>query len=158
MRDLDAKNTVKDWVRLAAKLSLLFTEPKVRKAIGEQVRSGVSDLADNVSSKYSDVSETVASKYEDAVERLEAAADALQGKSNWPSHLAGFLLGVGVGAGLGILLAPASGSAIRESVREKAVDMKNRVFDSAANATDRIRQSVTSMPSTGTEGMGREFS
>jgi gas vesicle protein len=151
MRNSQAQNTVKDWVRLAAKLSLLFTEPKIRKAIGDEFKGRVSDLSDSVSSKYGDVSDAVSGKYEDAVERLEAAADALQGKSDWASHIGGFLLGVGIGAGIGILLAPASGSDTRESVRERAVDMKNRVFDSAASATGRIRQSVTSMPATGTQ-------
>lgn len=152
MRNREAQNTVKDWLRLAAKLSLLFTEPKIRKAIGDTVKGSVNDFTDNVTSKYNDVSDTVGSKYEDAVERLEAATDALQGKSDWPSHVGGFLLGLGVGAGIGILLAPASGVETRESFREKATDMKNRVFDSAASAGERIRQSVTSMPNTGTQG------
>lgn len=151
MRNSAAQNTVKDWVRLAAKLSLLFTEPKIRKAIGDEVKGRVSDLSDSVSSKYGDVSGAVSSTYEEAVDRLEAAADALQGRSNWPSQLGGFLLGVGIGAGVGILLAPAAGSETRESMRERAVDMKNRVFDTAASAGGRIRQSVTSMPATGTE-------
>jgi gas vesicle protein len=151
MRNSDAADTIKDWVRLAAKLSLLFTEPKVRKAVGNQVRSKVSDFSDTVSDRYSDVSDAVSSKYDDAVGRLEAAADAIQGKSQWPSHVGGFLLGVGVGAGIGILLAPAAGSETRESVRAKASDVKDRVIDSFASATGKIRDSVTSMPSTGTQ-------
>ena len=137
----NTSTSTKDWIRLAAKIGLLFTEPKVRAAIGDQIKESVGNMSDTVSSKYSDISDNVAEKYEDAVDRLEAAAEALQGKSDWPSHLAGFLLGVGVGAGLGILLAPASGSETRESVR-----------DHAANVTNRIRRSVTSMPSSGTEG------
>jgi hypothetical protein len=140
MRNFGSKNSTKDWVRLAARLSLLFTEPKVRAAVGNQIKETFGDMSDTVASKYGDVSETVAGKYEDAVDRLEAAADALQGNNPWPSRLTGFLIGVGVGAGLGILLAPASGSEIRESVRDKAVDVKNK-----------FRRSVTSMPATGTE-------
>jgi gas vesicle protein len=136
-----SRNTVKDWVRIAAKVGLLFTEPKVRAAVGSQIRDTVDDLTDKTASKYEDLSDTVASKYEDAVDRLENAADAIRGKDHWPSRVTGFLLGVGVGAGLGILLAPASGSEIRESVR-----------DAAADVTNRIRRSVTRMPSTGTEG------
>jgi gas vesicle protein len=121
-------------------LSLLFTEPKVRAAVGDRVKDSVSDLTDSVSSKYDDLSESVSSRYADAVDRLDAAADALRGKNYWPSRVTGFLLGVGVGAALGILLAPASGSETREAVRGKAADM-----------TDKIRRSVLSMPSTGTE-------
>jgi gas vesicle protein len=135
------KYTTKDWVRMAAKLSLLFTEPKVRAAINNQIKDRVENLTDRVSEKFDDVSDTVAGKYEEAADRLEAAADALQGKTSWVSPVTGFLLGVGIGAGLGILLAPASGSEIRESVRDKAADVTNR-----------FRRSVMNMPSTGTEG------
>jgi len=150
MRDVRRQNSVKDWVRVAAKLGLLFTEPNVRKAVSDRVRDTVEDLSGRVSSKYDEVSDTVSSKYEDAVDRMEAAADALRGDSKWPSHLTGFLLGLGIGAGLGILLAPASGRETRESVRDKVGDLKDRVFESAASATGRFRPSVTSMPSTGT--------
>src|SRR5580700_9210512 len=120
MRNPGQQSTVKNWVRLAAKLSLLLTEPKIRKAIGNRVKDSVDDLTDTVTNKYDDVVETVGSKYEDAIDRLEAAADALQGRTNWPSRVTGFLLGVGVGAGLGILLAPASGIETRESIRDHA--------------------------------------
>lgn len=48
MRNIGNKN-VKDWVRLAAKLSLLFTEPKVRAAVGDRIKDSVSDLTDTVS-------------------------------------------------------------------------------------------------------------
>lgn len=141
MRNVGTRNKAKDWIRLAAKVSLLFTEPRVREAISDRLKDTVSDLNDTISGKYDDMADRVSSKYADAVDRVEAAADALQGQGYWPSRLTGFLLGVGIGAGLGILLAPASGSEIRESVRDKAVDITNK-----------IRQSVSSMPSTGTEG------
>jgi gas vesicle protein len=141
MRNIGTRNTAKDWVRLAARLSLLFTEPKARAAISSQIKDRMEDLTDAVAGKYDEVSDKVANKYEDAVDRLEAAADALQGKGHWSSRVTGFLLGVGVGAGLGILLAPASGSETRESVRDKATEVKNK-----------IRESVTRMQATGTEG------
>jgi gas vesicle protein len=152
MRTTTKNYTTKDWLRLGAKLSLLFTEPKVRKAVGDRIKDGMEDLSDAVSSKYDDIQETVASKYEDAVERLNAAQYALQGRSNWKPRITGFVLGIGVGAGLGILLAPASGSETREAVREKAVDVKNKVFGSGAVAAGKVRRSVASVPFTGTEG------
>jgi gas vesicle protein len=145
-------NTAKDWVRLAAKLGVLFTEPKVRSAIADRLKDRVDDVTDTVTSKYDDVTDTVTSKYEDAVDRLESAAAALHGGSHWPSRVTGFLVGVGVGAGLGILLAPAPGSETRQAVRDKATDVKNKVVESAASATGKIRRSVTNMPSTGTQG------
>jgi len=140
MRNIGKMNS-KDWVRLAAKLGVIFTEPKVRSAIADQLKDRVDDVTDRVTSKY-----------EDAVDRLESAAAALQGRSYWPSRVAGFLLGVGVGAGLGILLAPAPGSETRQAVVDKATDVKNKVVESASMATGKIRRSVTNMPSTGTEG------
>ena len=141
MRNSGKMNTAKDWVRLAAKLGVLFTEPKVRSAIADRLKDRVDDVTD-----------TVTSKYEDAVDRLESAAAALHGRSHWPSRVTGFLVGVGVGAGLGILLAPAPGSETRQAVRDKATDVKNKVVESAASATGKIRRSVTNMPSTGTQG------
>jgi gas vesicle protein len=141
MRNKGSRHNAKDWARLALKLGLLLTEPKVRAAVGEQLKNRVDQ-----------VTETVASKYEDAMDRLEAAGAALQGRSYRPSRIVGFLLGVGVGAGLGILFAPASGSETREAIRGRAVDMKNKVVESASTATRKMRHSVTSMPPTGTEG------
>jgi hypothetical protein len=141
MRNFGSRSTVKDWARLAVKLGLLLTEPKVRSRIVNEVR----DRADGVS-------ETIADKYEDALDRLEAAGAALQGRTYWPSRVTGFLLGVGVGAGLGILLAPAAGTETREAIRDKASAMKDRVVESASTVTGKARQSVTSMPSTGTQG------
>jgi len=141
MRDTGKMNRAKDWVRLAAKVGVLLTEPKVRAAIADRLKDRVDDVTDQVTSKY-----------EDAVDRLESAADALRGRRYWPSRVGGFLLGIGVGAGLGILLAPASGSETRQAVRDKATDMKNKVVESAASATGKIRRSVTNMPSTGTQG------
>jgi hypothetical protein len=119
----------------------MLTEPKTRSRIVDEVR----DRADAVS-------ETISEKYEDALDRLESVGAALQGRTYWPSRVTGFLLGVGVGAALGILLAPAAGTETRETLREKAAEMKDRVVESASNMTGRARQSVTSMPSTGTQG------
>lgn len=141
MRNIRSRNTVKDWARLAVKLGVLLTEPIAQAAISDHLK----DRVDQVTG-------TISSKYEDAVDRLGAAGAALQGRTYWPSRMMGFLLGVGVGAGIGILLAPGSGSETREAIRGKAIDVKNRVVESASRATGKIRQSVTSMPSTGTEG------
>jgi hypothetical protein len=113
-----SSNTAKDWARVALKFGLLLTEPKGRAQIGGRIKDQVGSVSD-----------TLTDKYEDAVERLGAAQSALQGKSNWATGVTGFLLGAGIGIGLGILLAPA-----------------------ASDAAGRIREAVTSMPFTGTEG------
>jgi hypothetical protein len=108
-------NAATDWARMALKLGLMFTEPKFRSEIGDQVKDRVDSVSD-----------VLAEKYEDAVERLEAAGAAFRGKTTWSPGV--FLLGLGLGAGLGILLAPA-----------------------ASNAAGRIREVVTTMPLTGTD-------
>ena len=136
-----SRNTFKDWARMAAKLGVLLTEPRVRAAVSDQLK----DRADSVS-------DTIAAKYEKIADRLESVGASLHARSEWPTRAMGFLLGVGVGAGLGILLAPAAGSETREAIRGRVVDAKNKVVESASTATHKIRQSVTSMPSTGTEG------
>ncbi len=141
MRNTRSSNRIKDWARLAAKFGLLLTEPKVRDAIGDQLKDRMDNVAD-----------TVTSKYEDAVDRLEAAGAALRGKSHWPSRTMGFLLGVGVGAGLGILLAPATGRETRETIRGGAIDMKDKVVETASTAARKVRHSASGMPFTGTEG------
>ena len=152
MRNFATKRRVKNWARTAAKLGLLLTDPKVRAAIADQLHDRADDVADTVASKYNDLSETVASKYEDTVDRLEEVATVFQRRSYWPSRVGGFLLGVGVGAGLGILLAPAPGSETRQAVRDRAVDVKNKVVGSASGANRKVRQTVANMPFTGTEG------
>jgi gas vesicle protein len=141
----NAGKTVKDWVRLAAKVGVVLTDPKVRAAISDQMRDQMKERLDSAT-------DTVTDKYEQAVDRLEAAGSALQGKSYWPSPTLGFLLGVGVGGVLGVLLAPAAGSETREVIRGKAVDLKDRMVESASTATGKVRESVSRMPPTGTEG------
>src|SRR5258708_19641676 len=121
MRNSGRMNAAKDWVRLAAKLGVLFTEPKVRSAIADRLKDQMDDVTD-----------TVTSKYEDAVDRLESAAAALRGRSYWPSRVTGFLLGVGVGAGLGILLAPPPGSEPPQASPDKPAQCQNTVVKSPA--------------------------
>jgi hypothetical protein len=141
MRNLRSRNSAKDWAKLAVRLGRLFTAPKIRASIADEWKERTGDVTD-----------AIASRYEDPVDRLEAAASALRRRTYWPSRTVGFLVGVGVGAGLGILLAPASGSETREAIRGKAADMKNRVVESASTEAGKFRQSMSSMPSTGTEG------
>lgn len=141
MRNIRSRDTLRKWARLAARLGLLLTEPGVRAAVGDQVKDRVDKLSD-----------TITRKYEDAADRLEAASAALQGRGHGSSRTAGFLLGAGLGAGLGILLAPRAGSETREAMRDKAIDVKSKVVESASKAAGKVRQSVTSMAPTGSEG------
>ncbi len=152
MRKTRTRGGVKDWARLALKLGLVLTDPKVRGAINDEVMDEVSGVKEKIADKYGDVSDIITNKYQQAADRLDAASDALQGRARWGGRALGFLVGVGVGAGLGLLLAPASGGETRQAIRDKVVDFENTAFDSAASVTDTFRQKVTSVPFTGTEG------
>jgi gas vesicle protein len=146
------RRKVQNWARGAVKLGLLLTDPKVRNAITDTFRDSFSDVSDTLSDKYSDVSKQVSHKYEDVMDRLDSVAENFRHPNPWPARVGGFLMGVGVGVGLGILFAPAPGSETRETVTDRVNEMKDRVVQSANTATSKIRSSVTSMPSTGTEG------
>ncbi len=141
MSNRRTSDKIRGWTRLAARFGVLLTEPKVRADISEMLRERGDSMAD-----------TVSDKYDDAVHRLGAAREALRGRTYWPSRVMGFLVGVGAGAGIGILLAPTSGSETREAIRGKAVDVKNKVAESASTITGKFARSVTSTAATGTEG------
>jgi len=61
-----------------------------------------------------------------SLDRLEAPELRCRSVTYWPARVTGFLLGVGVGAGLGILLAPAAGVETREAIRDKAAALKRQ--------------------------------
>ena len=46
MRNFRSRNSAKDWARLAAKLGLLFTDPKIRAAVADNFKDGVDHVAD----------------------------------------------------------------------------------------------------------------
>jgi YtxH-like protein len=141
MRNFRMRRTAQDWARMALEVGLLLTAPKVRAEVADHAKQRFDDLKDNVNEKY-----------DEAVERLVAARSALQGRSQWPWRTLSFVAGVGVGAGVGLLFAPVSGKETREAIRDKAVDVKDRIATSAAGIRNRMPQSVTSMAPTGTDG------
>jgi len=139
----NALNTVKGWTKLAAKLGVFLSDPELR-----------SDVQDLLKDRTDYAKEKLHHKYEHAVDRLEAAGNALRGRTPWRLPAVGFLVGIGVGTGIGILLAPAAGDETRSALRDRAVDVKNRVADSAAAVTRPFTNKVSSMgmQSTGTGG------
>jgi hypothetical protein len=48
MRNKVSKSNVKDWLRVAAKAGLLFTDPKVRSAVGDDLKERMGDVSDSV--------------------------------------------------------------------------------------------------------------
>ena len=67
--------------------------------------------------------------YETASDRVSRAADVIRGEdgSNLLGATTAALLGLGIGVGLGLLLAPASGEETRNTIAEKARDLRDRV-------------------------------
>lgn len=114
------------WTKLAASVGMLLVDEKLRRSLGTQLRDRVGNLGGSISNRY-----------EDAVGRLEAAADALQGRNAWPTRMTALLMGVGIGAGVGMLLAPAAGSDTRRAIRDKTVEFKNKVVENTTSAMGR---------------------
>jgi hypothetical protein len=126
------------WARLALKCGLLLTDSKTWETVADQVRDRADDVGDEVKRRY-----------EDQAERLHEAGRALRGRNHWVAPTMNFLGGIGLGIGLGVLFAPTSGEETRTALREKVVNIKNKVGDMAAGL-DRgsIRSSAT-----GTDGV-----
>ena len=127
-----------DWARLAMKCGLLLTDAKLWSSLNDQFRDRMDDVNDSVSHTYAD-----------ATTRLQNATDALRRRGS--SRLAYFCLGMGVGTGVALLFAPASGQETRDVIRDRAGNVKKKVSDAAATATTRFRQS-TGAQATGTQG------
>jgi len=137
MRSFGRRSKAKNWARLAMKFGLLLTDAKIWESINDQLR----DRAD-------DMREAMREKYEDTSDRLYDARNALQGRNDWVTPTASFLGGIGIGVGLGILFAPVSGEQARAALRDKAVDVKNKVSEFAAGSS----RYGTPSTATGTDG------
>lgn len=149
MRGFRRQSTIQNWGRLALKCGLLLTDAGLWKSIGSQLRDRADDVGDVVRSKYDDVSDVMRDRYEDTADRFGRAQDALQGRRNWVAPAASFIGGVGLGVGLGLLLAPASGDETRSALRDKVVDLKNRAQDAVSDNT--LYRAAVRASSTGTD-------
>jgi hypothetical protein len=149
MRSLRSKDGVRDWTRLALKLGLVLTDPKIRAAIGDEVKGHFGDVTDTIGKKYADATDAVASKFGDSVDGLKSVSKQFTRGNPWPIRATGFLLGAAVGAGLGILLAPASGSTTRQTLADKTVEMKDKLREAIASSTERSAPLDTGLRSTG---------
>jgi len=134
MQNRRSTDKIKNWARVAASVGALLSRPKVRARINQLFQDRVNSVTDAVSERY-----------DDAVHRVGAAADALRGRparAEWRMPAMSFAVGLGIGAGLGILLAPTSGAEARGAIRTKAVSFKDTIADSAANIAVRASKTV----------------
>jgi hypothetical protein len=128
MNSLRRRPNTKNWIRFAFKLGLLATDASVLAAIARML------------TERNDASEPLRPR-----ERL--AAD-LQAQRGW-SHGSTLLVGLAVGAGVGMLFAPVSGEEARTAIRDQAVNVRDRVSGAAVWAS-RLGPSSTYRRSTGT--------
>ncbi len=112
MYRLNRQNDKKNWIRFALKAGLLATDAGVWMAIRRLLNER--DL----------------SAQQVAVE-TRRARDVPQADRKWISPSTALLGGIGIGIGLGMLLAPVSGTQARSAIRDKALDVKERVGDAA---------------------------
>jgi gas vesicle protein len=67
----------------------------------------------------------------------------------------GFLFGLGMGIGLGILFAPMSGEETRNNLADRANDLANSARDTYEQGRDRVNKGVESIRSTAERAMGQ---
>ena len=137
------RRNAKQWARFAMKIGLFLTDAKLWSAVNDQLRERAEDLSESVRDTYRDT-------YKEASSRLDNAQAALRGRTHWSGSTLGFLGGIGIGVGLGMLLAPVSGEEARSVIRGKATDVKNRVTDFAAGSAGSTQYRSTQP--TGTSG------
>jgi len=140
MTSFGRRRSPKQWARFAMKIGLFLTDAKLWSAINNQLRERAEDFTDSMRENY-----------HESTDRLDNAQAALRGRRPWLGSTLGFLGGVGIGVGLGMLLAPVSGEEARSVIRDKAVDVKNKVSDFAAGSSG-TSQFRSSQVSTGTTG------
>lgn len=121
------------------KIGLFLTDAKLWSAVNDQLKERAGDFSDSMRDTYEETSN-----------RLDNAQAALRGRTHWVGSTLGFLGGVGIGVGLGMLLAPVSGEEARSVIRDKASDVKNKVTDFAAGSSGTTQ--YRSSQSTGTTG------
>jgi gas vesicle protein len=124
-------------------VGLLVLSPKFQSLIANTVRDHTDDwrdraddLRESVGRRAGKFQDRMNDTYSEASDRLSNAAAALRGESRWPGRVMSFVAGIGVGSGLALLFAPASGRETREAILD--------------TASSKMRRPATSY--TGTEG------
>jgi len=141
MKNQDTQGKIKNWSRMAARVGVLLADPSVRKEVGKFLKH-----------RFNVISEVASDRYDEGIHRVTAAGNALRGRSPWRARTVGFLAGVGVGAGIAILVAPNSGTQTRNAIRSRASAVSRGVGDSASfvvakfsgRSSDRLKDTAAS--------------
>ncbi len=136
-----------DWkkllkVMLGTGLFLVETNRTARR-----VRGHVGDLRDSASDRFDEV-----------VDRIGSISDRFSGRRDYVTPVGSFLIGMGIGAGLGLLFAPASGEETRGRIMDQAADLKDRVSQKATNIRDRASEKANEFADQARDTVRRETS
>jgi hypothetical protein len=122
MRILGKRYSTKEWARLAMTFGLFVTDAKIWSALNDQFRQRADDLGDLIRHQ---------------PDRTSVRNQQLRFRRNrdWMAHLTSLLAGLGVGIGVGMLLAPSSGNERCSALRNRVTAVKNNVGDAAVRTT-----------------------
>lgn len=137
MRTFTRESAATKWARFALKCGLVLTDAKLWSAVRDRLQDGAETAKDELKRTY-----------DEGTDRLQEANRALQGRNNWMAPTLNFLGGIGLGVGLGVLFAPVSGEEARTVIRNKVVDIKQKMGGMAADAVG-VHSTSTA---TGTDG------
>src|ERR1700730_16443218 len=94
----------------------------------EQSDSSTKKVRDRAADRFSDLREVAQEKFETASDRFARASKAIRGEDSYVlSNTLRFLAGVGVGLGVGLILAPASGEETRSVIAGRVHEMSDKV-------------------------------
>src|SRR5215469_12197214 len=107
MRILGRRYSAKEWARLAMTFGLLVTDARIWSAITDQFGQRADHLGDLM-------------RYEsDRTIAVRNQRMGLRQNHDWMARITSLLAGMGVGIGVGILLAPGSDDEMRAALRNR---------------------------------------
>jgi len=109
---------MKRWIRLMLGLGYAMTE-------SGKVREGREQI-DRIADRLEDLTDHASRRFDRSVGRVERFYRSVRGQEHHTmAHAVSFLVGIGIGAGAGLLFAPASGLETREAIAKKVQHLKN---------------------------------
>ena len=116
-KEVMERETVDQFLRFLFGMGLLLTEPRQRRGIYDRVTDRLDDVTEQASRGYAAATDRVGRLYRTARGEDRGVL----------SGTASFLIGVGIGAGAGVLFAPASGKKTRDTIAGKVRDFQGYV-------------------------------